>query len=524
MSLPQRHGPAQYHDTQKLQLPQELVDIIADDVIADDVITANIDRNERKACILRLRLTCHTFAEGLFHPFVTSYLQIYSRFVFYIDDQGIEDIEWLANSRLAPFVQYVQLADRVTSLRVLEFHEVDEKSKQKNVKTINWRVDQMADWQAQYGMALVFTQPHAKCPEGDVRLGLAHECKRNERHRAGFTALHLGWSVKEMLMDCCQVHALNLRPSLSSTRRLATALRKFPNIASISTSREPQVLARSRDLEGKVVTTTTMHGTDAMMDYSKCAKLNVKCVCAPIARPSLRCSHSEDDVIWPAVADISLLMPMLSSDLPLFTTLTDLDFSFYSNIAVDAARDDVEDYASSIAVFVSQCTALERLCLRASTGETKSPATSIYKVSEAVVYSIEKVFRSLTHPRKLRHLDVDHIDPTSPRVLEFLANHAAHLTSLALPTCLSTSWSGDSNYVKQWGVLLAAVAGSDSLTHLKFNFLEKGGPSRAVSRVQYLVRHMDRHDERIRKLMFKLARAFKGWNGDINSLIEIQLK
>lgn len=439
------------------------------------------------------------------------------------DDQGIEDIEWLANSRLAPFVQYVRLADRVTSLRVLEFHDVDAKSKQENIDTINWRVGKMADREAQYGKALVLTEPQPGCPEGDVKLSLAHECKRNERHRADFTALHLGWTVKEKMMDCCQVHALDLRPSLPSTRHLSTALSKFPNITSISTNREPQMIAQSRDLAGKVVTYTTMHGIDAVMDYSECARLTVKCVCAPIARPSLRCSHSEDDVIWPAVADVGLLMPMLSPDLPLFTTLTNLDFTFYSKIAIDAARDDAEDYASSVGVFISQCTALENLCLRASTGDLVLSITA-YKVTEAIVYSIEKVFRSLTHLRNLRYLDVDHIDPTTPRVLEFLAKHAAHLEALALPTCLSTSWSGDSDYVKQWGVLLAAVAGSDSLTHLEFDFLRYQERSEAMPRVHDLVRSVDRHDERIRKRMFKFARAFKNWNGDIRSLYEITIQ
>lgn len=502
MSSPQRHGPAQYVGDQRLHLPQELV----------DMIEANLQGNDRKAAILKLRLSCPTFAHGLSHAFYKSCLH---DFVMYLDEKGIEDIEWLANSPLAPFVQNVRFADRVTSLRVLEFREVNEETKLENLDTIDYRVAKMAEWQSKHGKPLIFTQPDPECPEGDVLLGKAHECRRNDRHRADYNKLYLGYSVTEKMMDCAEVKTLDLRPSIESTRRLAAALRKFPNVTSISTSRELQVLAQSRDLRDQLLDGTIIHGNDDVKDGLDYRRSRTKCVCAPRGRRHLRCTHIGDDVIWPAVADIGLLTPMLPLDVSIFTTITTLSLNFYTKIAIDAARTDIQDHASSVAVFISSCTALKSLSLCAE----KRLADS-----QGIAAGIDMVVRSLTPLPKLRHLRIDHIEPTTPRCVDYLAKHVAHLESLSMPACLLPSTaSNDIRYVRQWGALLIAISSSESLDHLHLGFRKHRGLSRAESHVEYLVQSLVGRDGTARARTARFGRAFECWVGDMKYLEGIRI-
>lgn len=212
-------------------------------------------------------------------------------------------------------------------------------------------------------------------------------------------------------------------------------------------------------------------------------------------------------MIWPAVADIGLLTPMLSLDLAFFTTLTTLKLNFYGNISIDAARTDIQDHASSIAIFISSCTALERLSLCA------------VKDSQSIADGIDMVVRSLTPLPKLRQLRIDHIEPTTPRCLDYLANHVAHLDSLAMPACLPPSTSNDINYVRQWGALLIVLSSSKSLDHLQLGVFGDRELSDAESRVHYLLRDLAAGD---RERVTRLARAFEYWSGDVKALDAIK--
>lgn len=131
MSLPQRHEPSKDEKPQTLAVPQEITDIIE----------SHLDNKwHRRDSIKALRLTCRTFSEGLFTTFVKEYLK---DITFYLNVKGAEDIEWLANSRLAPYVQTVKLADRQPSLAVLEYREVEEDKIEHNLAKFDEQIDRL---------------------------------------------------------------------------------------------------------------------------------------------------------------------------------------------------------------------------------------------------------------------------------------------------------------------------------------------------------------------------------------------
>ena len=88
--------------------------------------------------IKSLRLVCRSLATG-FLPYLINLYQDENfltvsgtrRLTFFLDDEGINDIEELSQSRLAPFVENVLLADRVPATNLLAILEVaDERKRQ----------------------------------------------------------------------------------------------------------------------------------------------------------------------------------------------------------------------------------------------------------------------------------------------------------------------------------------------------------------------------------------------------------
>lgn len=170
-------------------MPQEIIDLIEE----------RIQGFERKATISKLRLVCRTFAEGLFH---TQFTRCIENYVLYTDEQGIEDIIWLANPRLAPFVQSISLADRMVSRQICEYYDVDEVTKQENVKRVKAAVSSVAYLEENSGELLTFLDPAHTREKFMIDTAFASSRDRAHRQRAAYDALHPGWEASWVSMKC----------------------------------------------------------------------------------------------------------------------------------------------------------------------------------------------------------------------------------------------------------------------------------------------------------------------------------
>lgn len=375
-------------------MPQEIIDLIEE----------RIQGFERKATISKLRLVCRTFAEGLFH---TQFTRCIENYVLYTDEQGIEDIIWLANPRLAPFVQSISLADRMVSRQICEYYDVDEVTKQENVKRVKAAVSSVAYLEENSGELLTFLDPAHTREKFMIDTAFASSRDRAHRQRAAYDALHPGWEASWVSMKCSMVRTLDLRSSVASLNRLAVALTNFSNVTSISTSLRPQVIMQSRDGAGTLICGTSVHGRVGYM-FSESS-----CMCFQ----DRRCSY---DIVWPAVADIARLSPLLPTDVPLFTKLGVLDLSFETDNHIPVASQEIQDHAASIATFISRCVALEKLCLYASSRTSYSDVDKTQCIQKVVGH----LASSRSYFPALHHLLLEQIDPTMPDITTFLISQS----------------------------------------------------------------------------------------------------
>lgn len=181
MSSPQRHGPSKYEKPEILAIPQEITDIIE----------SHLNPWSHLNSIKALRCTSRTFAEGLLTTFIDGYLK---SFTFYLNEQGVKDIERLANSRLATHVRAVELADRCPSTAVLEYRETNDEMKKYNLAKLTEKVEEQKAkrFGAEHGPYYTLPRP-CKVEDGlHASLFWMDDCIRSHRHSADFDALYPG--------------------------------------------------------------------------------------------------------------------------------------------------------------------------------------------------------------------------------------------------------------------------------------------------------------------------------------------
>lgn len=456
MSLPQRHGPVQYDNTQVLQLPQEIVDLIESAI-----------RINRYRCILALRLSCRTFAEGLLHALFKpdSGMQYLHSFTIYLDDQGIEDVEWLANSRFAPFVRDVKLADRVPSRVFLQYWAKDAETSNEDfpiptfIKSVYAHESGVGNYIRRVPIKHQFSQ--------DQPLGVLSS-KRGERQLANLAASFPNYDIRWKSTDCVAARGMDLRPSSTSLQRLAIAMNKFVNLEDISTFRGMQVNASALTAKGELLHKTALHAPGRYHSCGEAENHLLDCACRDNADNKARfiCARKTEGIVWPTSIELALLSPLLLLSLPLFQKLTKLHLNFYTEIIIEAVPKFENDTAPDLAKFIARCSALEELTLSAN----KSNEWKLVPIIQVLVQHLSQLDAYFPH---LRNLQLDDTDPSQDDVTAFIVAHSNTLEFLNLPSCPPPKSSFDPSYVANWIKLFEAFSTAQALRKIELRWFDQ---------------------------------------------------
>lgn len=303
---------------------------------------------------------------------------------------------------------------------------------------------------------------------------------------------------------------LDLRPSKPVLQRVANAMRKSTKLRLLSSREKCQAMLRAVDMAGNVISSADSNGTS---DWQRCGLRDTHCVCD---NNKIDCVLEWQNMLWPAIIDLGLMISLLPKTLPMFTTLTTLKFNFYANLATDVATRLQEHNTSLIASFISRCTALQHLGL----GAEGSSSICIVPAIEKVVIYLNK---PNAHMPSLCELSIHHVDPTSQDMMSLLEVHAEQLVKLDFPTILP---SPIDTYLDRWADLLDILSKATNLVSLQLCFFASEDinnrtlPQNHVLKVLLGARLVPYggYQPKSERCFEETARALRGCRGDLRLL------
>jgi hypothetical protein len=420
--------PTQTKQPQHLELPQEMVDAIA----------AAIDGDTWLKDIKALRFTCRTFGNTLMLALLDRYFNTSSTeemvpFVLFLDDEGIKDIEFLADTPIAPYVKWIKLADRVPSPYVLKYQEKQLWSNNVVSSTEITQVDM----------------------EGFSAL--------NRRQRTAFAAQFHGWQEEHVMMNCTNMRHQDLRTPFLAIRRLAKALSAFPNLVHLTTAKQEQVNAKATDRSGAVLKQTAFHGNHGWRNAPD-GVVTCKCGGTNTYHSGYGCLLKTDDVVWPATLELAQLATTLTPTSSLFTSLLHIELNFYQDPALKLVNNLQVSQVSNLASFIGQCSKLQTLKLRAQQ-RWLNPADQDVPAIQALVEHLAAANVILP---QLREMSLDHIGPASPALTTFLSKNSSELRRIYFDSCINNG-HGDA----EWGAFCQTVSQVPHLQEVRLAFLKK---------------------------------------------------
>lgn len=435
---------------QVLAVPQEITDLIV----------AAIEESESNSCdfvrkVTILRLVSRTFDLGLFSYFTKIMLQI--GFNFRLDEEGIEAIARLAESRLAPFVQRIRFADRQPSPHILTLRpEVTSAGPNREMSDEKPRASSKADVVASWAK---WKDDRASRSRFGRRLFLPHDppkhweqaatstnaqnatalrpmalCNRGHQQRIAFSASYASWHATWDSHDCLSLQTMDLQPSAASLQRLADVLSKFESLEEIITHLSSEVHGIAKDSDGKTVDTRVFHGD---LDYDDPSHY-LRRLCDGLTSTAHPTSLWTGDYIWPAIIAIGLMNTNIQANFPLFSTLASLRLDFHQDIIIQQVEELVDENIVNVATFISRCRNLKTLVL---TGVCLSKRDEYYQETPTNL-AVSKVLLHLASQNAsfpdLEKIELDDVGDQRAQstILTWLASHTTKLLSLEIRAAL----------------------------------------------------------------------------------------
>lgn len=501
-SSPKRYGaPSEaLRPPQLLAIPQEIMDSIMVALKSLHLAENSWGRLNKEVFIWDIkafRLVCRTFNTGVF-PYFTEQLST-STFVFRLDEPGIDDIVHLSQSGLAPFVRRVQLADRSPSPHILTLSTLRWTDPAHEALRTEWYRNRSTKKQAagdQRKLLLVTNPPLPRV--GDSKPVKEHSERstpfsllrdpntlrwglRHYRQRDAFERKHAGWRPTWEPCTCQYLQRLSLSPSTFSLSRLATAFSSFTSLRSITTNEAYQIHSVAKDEVGVMMNSASFHGETNYFDYT--GGRRIQCVCkdhgAQIRNPDYRCELSTRDIVWPAIAELGLLVDAIITParLSFLSTLKELQLNIYDQVAITEANKIIGSHTDNIAKFIGHCRGLQLLELHGK--PQRAIANTSSPLSRKIVPTFQEIlFYFSTHNVQfpdLLKITLRGIGSKAHHhvlITDWLATHRTTLTEITLTIDFSSK-STERN-LNCWLSLFETIAAAQRIRYIVLQYAFRG--------------------------------------------------